>query len=304
MRLRQIEYFIAVAEAGSLTKASRAIFIAQPSLSQQITNLEEELGAQLFERLPRGLQLTSEGRAFLVEARRVVAAVSRAKATVRAATSGVTGELRLATVTSLAVRLVPDAAGAWSRTHPNVTLYLGEYNHSDALEEALDSGASDLSIGPMPRREHGAVVSLGMEEFCFVLPHDDPLSARERIDPADLADRSWVLFGVEHGLTQIIERVCANSGFSPNVAVRTSQVTTAARLAAAGLGPTLIPVNSIDTAGVEVRSASRPILRELAAYSRTGLSALDRTFLEALAASPAAPKPLADYDVRDGYFQL
>lgn len=304
MRLRQIEYFIAVAEAGSLTKASRTIFVAQPSLSQQITNLEEELGALLFERLPRGLQLTSEGRAFLAEARRVVAAVSRAKATVRAASAGIAGELRLATVTSLAVRLIPDAAGSWSRTNPNVTLYLGEHNHTDALEDALESGASDLAIGPRPRREHGTVLSLGMEEFSFVLPQDDPLSSRERIDIADLASRSWVLFGAEHGLTQIIERVCATAGFTPRVAVRTSQVTTAARLAAAGLGPTLLPVNAIDTENVIVRSAVKPILRELTAYSRTGLSTLDRTFLASLRSSPAAPRPLEDYHAKGGYFQL
>lgn len=304
MKIRQIEYFVAVAEAGSLTKASKHLYVAQPSLSQQIASLEDELGAKLFERLPRGLQLTSEGRAFLTEARHVLASLGRAKATVRAAISGTTGELRLATVTSLAVRMLPDAAGRWYRKHPKVTLFLTEHSHANLLEGSLEAGDADLALGPRPERPHGAVKSLGMEEFCFVLPHGDPLASREYVDAGDLADRNWVLFGTDHGLTQLIERVCAHAGFTPKVAVRTMEVTTAARLAAAGLGPTLLPVNAIDTSGVVVRSARYPILRELAVYARNGFTSLDRSLIAELEESEVAAKPLSAYRTRDGYFQL
>lgn len=304
MKLRQIEYFVAVAEAGSLTKASRQLYIAQPSLSQQISSLEDELGAKLFERLPRGLQLTGEGRAFLTEARHVLASLGRAKATVRASLAGATGELRLATVTSLAVRLLPNAAGQWYRKNPKVKLFLSEHSHSEHLEDALTSGETDLALGPRPKRPYGAVKSLGMEEFCFVLPHDDPLSGRERIDAADLSERNWVLFGEGHGLTQIIERVCGQAGFTPRIAARTNEVTTAARLAAAGLGPTLLPVNSIDTNGVIVRSARKPILRELAVYARNGFTSLDRSLISEIEAADGTAQPLSTYDTSMGYFQV
>jgi DNA-binding transcriptional LysR family regulator len=294
---------VAVAEAGSLTKAAATVFIAQPSLSHQISTLEEELGCKLFERMPRGLQLTTEGRAFLVESRRVLAAVGRAKATVRAVSSGFQGELRLGTVTSLAVRLIPDAAGTWHAKHPNVALHLSEFLHADALEEALAAGDVDLAIGPTPKHDAGSLVSLGLEEFVFVLPSSDPLGGRERIDPADLAERSWVLFAPDHGLTEIVARVCAHAGFTPKVAARTSQVTTASRLAAAGLGPTLIPANAIDTdRDLVIRSAVHPILRELTVYSRSGMSALARSFIEELRASPASPQQLTpSIDVTDAF---
>lgn len=305
MRLRQLEYFVAVAEAGSLTKAAATVFIAQPSLSHQISTLEEELGCKLFERMPRGLQLTAEGRSFLIETRRVLAAVGRAKATVRAVSAGFQGELRLATITSLAVRLIPDAAGTWHAKHPNAALHLREYLHADALEDALSSGDADLAIGPLPKHEVGSVVSLGMEEFVFVLPATDPLCGRERIDPADLAERAWVLFASDHGLTEIVARVCANSGFTPKVAARTTQVTTAARLAASGLGPTLIPANAIDTGrNLEIRSGVRPILREIAVYSRSTMSPLARSFIEELRASPAAPRPISPADDYRDAFRL
>ena len=304
MKLRQIEYFVTVAEAGSLTKASRLLFIAQPTLSQQMSALESELGAKLFDRLPRGLQLTPEGRAFLIEARNVLAALGRAQATVQAARTGATGELRLAAVTSIAVKLLPDAVGRWYRSHPKVTLFLSEFNHAGLLEEALLSDGADLAIGPAPRHPPGAVLSLGMEEFVFVLPNGDPLSSRSHIEAADLAEHNWVLFAADHGLNQIVERICAQAGFTPKVAARTNEVTTAARLAASGLGPTLLPVNAIDTKEVIVRSAKRPILRELAVYARNRFTALDRSLIAEFQASDSAPRPLQSYPISDGYVQL
>ncbi|MDR2256113.1 MAG: LysR family transcriptional regulator [Arthrobacter sp.] len=305
MRLRQIEYFIAVAEAGSLTKAAKDILVAQPSLSQQIAALESELGAPLFERLPRGLALTGEGRVFLVEARRVVAAVSRAKATVRTSAAGEGGELRLGTVTSLAARLIPETAGRWMDLAPRSSLRLSEYHHSDALTAALESGDIDLAIGPIPARKHAAQESLGWEEFTFVVPRSDPLSARDRLDAADLAERQWVLFDEGHGLTQLIERVCAIAGFAPKIGVRTTQVTTAARLADAGLGPTLLPANVLDPdSAASSHSATRPIIRELCAYARQPFRHLDRSFVEALRLSELAPRPSSDYDNGAGIQRL
>ncbi|QBJ96601.1 LysR family transcriptional regulator [Rhodococcus sp. ABRD24] len=283
MRLRQVEYFLAVAEAGSITQAAANLYLAQPSLSYQITTLEKELGGQLFERLPRGLRLTPAGRVFLVEAKRVIADVGRAKRSVQAVTDGALGELEIATVTSLAVGVIPSVARAWRRSHANVALRLHEHSHSDRLEEGVQGGIGDFGFGPVPRRPMGEVVEVGTEEFVFVLPHDDPHATDRVINPADLQDRDWVLYDPAHGLSIVVNTVCSAFGFSPQVGVRTSQVETAARLAAAGLGPALLPANvipaNIDAA---VRPATRPLIRRLAAYSRSSMPAIVRSFVDEL----------------------
>lgn len=287
MRLRQIEYFAAVVEAGSITQAAANLFLAQPSLSHQITTLEKELGGQLFERLPRGLRLTPAGRAFLVEANRVLADVSRAKRSVQAVTDGVLGELEIATVTSLAVGIIPSVASGWRRTHPKVSLRLHEHTHADRLEEALLNGIGDFGFGPTPHRPMGEVIHVGYEEFVFVVPTDDPLAGESSIDPSELRDRAWVLYDPAHGLSAVVSKVCSSFGFSPAESVRTSQVETAARFAAAGFGPALLPANVIpENIDAAVLPAHRPVIRHLAAYSRTSMPQIVRSFVDEIINRP------------------
>lgn len=288
MRLRQLEYVIAVADAGSLTQAAADLFVAQPSLSQQIIALEREVGGELFERLPRGVRLTPAGRAFVAEARAVVEGAARAQEAVRAVTQGRTGELRLATITSLAVGLVPAVASAWSRRHPEVAVRLTEHGHPDRLEDAVRVGEADLGLGPLPHGTMAQVLELGAEELVFVLRADDSAAQAERVDPTALADRPWVLFEGTHGLSDLVRRMCSLWGFVPTAAVRTSQTEAAVRLAAAGLGPAVVPSNVVGPGlpGVVTRPVSRPVLRRLGVYSRAPLGPLELSFVECLRSVP------------------
>ncbi len=284
MRLRQVEYFIAVVEAGSISQAAANLYLSQPSLSYQITTLEKELGGQLFERLPRGLRLTPAGRAFLAEASRVVADVERARRAVQAVSSGMLGELEIATVTSLAVGIIPSVASAWRATHPDVALRLHEHLHVDRLEEGLSGGVGDFAFGPHPRIQVGELLDMGHEEFVFVLPQGHRLLSQTAIDPADLATDSWVLYQPDHGLSAVVGKVTSAYGYRPREAVRTSQVETAARLAAAGLGPATLPSNAVPPDLVDtVRPARRPLIRRLAAYSRSPMPDIVRSFTDELA---------------------
>lgn len=285
MRFKQLEYFVAVAEAGSISKAATLLYIAQPSLSFQITTLEEELGGQLFDRLPRGMQLTAAGRAFLVEVRRLLAVAERAQGIVRSINDGYLGELRLATITSLAMNLVSEAAAAWRVGNAKVTLSLDEMTHSDTLEDAARSGTCDLAIGPRPHHQFATIRSLGFEEFVFVLPTGDPLLEKERINPTDIADRPWVMFAADHGLSQLVSIVSARWRISPKPAVRTGQVATALKLTAAGMGPTLLPNNCVKSSDeIAVRPLSTPVFREITAYADASFSPLAEVYLDAIAA--------------------
>src|SRR5947208_16101449 len=102
MNLRQLHYFLAIADEGSFTRASERLLVAQPSLSQQIKSLEQELGGPLLERLPKGVRLTAAGNAFLTEARAAVTHAGRARRDARSALGLLAGDLEVATVTSVA----------------------------------------------------------------------------------------------------------------------------------------------------------------------------------------------------------
>jgi DNA-binding transcriptional LysR family regulator len=163
-----------------------------------------------------------------------------------------------------------------------------EHRDGPTLAEAVADGGADLGIGPRPAEWAGPLESLGWEEFVVVLPPDDPLRGEEGpIALSDLAHRDWVLFEREHALGQLTEALCAAEGFSPRPAVRTAQIAAVPVLAAAGLGPALVPVNIV--AGPQrrsVRALDPPRARELCAFTRAAWSPLARAFLDLLSEDP------------------
>lgn len=274
MRLRQLESFLAIAECGSLTLAASRLFIAQPSLSQQIADLEREVGCVLFERARRGMRLTPEGRAFLPHVQAAVKEVGTAVDAARAASKGKIGEIRIATITSLAVAVFPNLASRWHRLHPEVNLRLVEYGSPNRLEDGVRLGEADLAIGPIPTGPMYEVIEVGSEEFVIVLPDDDPLAHNEEIDLEELIDAGWVLYTRNHGLDPLVMKACSTSGFSPRAAMRTSQVEAMVRLAQAGIGPALVPSNVLrrDTHFLHPKI---PLRRRLAVYSAGEMGTLE-----------------------------
>jgi DNA-binding transcriptional LysR family regulator len=283
MNLRHLRSFVAVAEEGSFTRAARRIGVSQPSLSQQIRALECALGGPLIERLPRGIRLTAGGKALLPEAQAAVRAAERAVTAARTALGLEAGEIEVATLLSMAVGIVPHVAAVWLERHPEFAIRMREFTHHTLLEEAVRNGVGDIAIGPTPIGWSGPCVELGCEELVVVLPLTDELASEERLAPGALADRQWVLFQPGHGLADVVEGACRAAGFEPRVAVRTTQVEAAVRLAAAGLGPAMVPDNVISRpVGAAVLRLDPPLYRRLAAYTRDAWSPLSEAFLEAL----------------------
>src|ERR1700712_4042354 len=177
MNFRQLTCFVALVDEGSFTRAARAVGIAQPSLSQHIRTLEEELNGRLVERLPRGIVLTPAGRSLLPEARAAVRAVERGRRGARAALALEAGELEIATVLSMAVGLLPRYIKIWHERYPDGGIRLHEFRPRALLEDAVEQGVADFAIGPLPVREwDGPLVQIAWEEFVVVLPPDDPLA--------------------------------------------------------------------------------------------------------------------------------
>ncbi|WP_106400977.1 LysR family transcriptional regulator [Actinocorallia populi] len=302
MRLRQLEYVIAVAEEASFTEAARTVRVSQPALSHQVKALEAELGNALFERSPGGVRPTGHGERFLPHARAAVASARAAAEAARAAARLEAGELRVAALHSMAMGIVPPAIGAWRRAHPAVHVELTEFAHIDLLVEAMGRGEADIAVGTEPEGWPGPCRVLGEEELLVVLPTGDPLLTRYRRNgvPLELlADRPWVLYSADFGLTPLVVRACARAGFVPRAAARVHHTATAVELAAAGLGPTLVPRNVIGTRHADcVLRPAVPIPRRLVAFTRADPSPPALTFADLLAAQ--APSGPASEDAAGG----
>jgi DNA-binding transcriptional LysR family regulator len=288
MTLRQLEYLVTIVEEGSFGRAAERLYVSQPTLSQQVRALEGEIGGALLERLPRGVRATPAGEALLPAARGSLAAADRARRSARMVLGLEAGELEIATVGAVALGLLPAVIKRWRARHPARTVRLNEYRDGPAVAEAVADGAAELGIAPRPAHWAGPVEPLGWEEFVIVLPPSDPLRAREGpIALAALADREWVLFERGHALARLTEELCSAEGFLPRPAVRTAQIAAVPVLAAAGLGPALVPVNIVP--GPLRRAARRvdpPIARQLCGYARAEWSPLARAFLDLLARDP------------------
>jgi DNA-binding transcriptional LysR family regulator len=262
------------------------LHVAQPSLSQQIKALEVEVGGALLERLPTGVRLTPAGRAFLAEARAATAHSDRAMREARQALGLQTGELEIAMIASIAYGILPPAFERWRTLHPATTLALREYTQRDALADAVRTGAGDVAVGPRPRDWSGPLISLGWERYVAVLPSSDPLAGRRTpLALEALADRDWVLFAPEHGLSAAVRYACARAGFTPRPAVQTGQVAAAAHLAAAGLGVAILPDNVVPAGlAAHVRPLEPPVAGEFVAFARREWTPAAAAFVEVVRA--------------------
>ena len=298
MNLRQLEYFVAIVEAGSLTGAAERLLVSQPSLSQQIGALERELGGPLLERLPRGVRLTAAGQMLLPEAQATLRHSERGRRSVRMAFGLDAGQVEVAVATSAAAGILPSVLRDWQERYHQIEVSLQEFPHRRALDEAVRGGAGDIGVGSMPENWQGPLEHLGSEEFVLVLPEGDELLACPSVPLAELAQRRWVHFVPSHGLAAVVDFCCALSGFAPRVAVRTSQVAAAPQFAATGLGPTLVPSHIVPVALRHLtRPASPRLVRPVVAFSRGDWTPLTGAFLAALHRYPWEPPPRGAIDL-------
>ncbi|GAA2450795.1 LysR family transcriptional regulator [Streptomyces glaucus] len=284
--LRQLEYLVAIVDEGSFTRAAERLDVTQPGLSHQFQALEREAGGPLLERLPRGVRLTPAGRSMLPHARAALAEAGRATASARRAAGVSTGELHLATLYSVSSGVLPAVLGRWRRQHPGVRIRLFEHRRGDEMARAMAAGQADVAVGPLPEGWEGTARHIGTEEFLVVTCADDPAAAAPGapgVRLSDLAEREWVHFTPDSGLSDILEAACAAAGFRPRVAVRTEQASSAIGYAAAGLGPTLVPANTVPPyfGGVLLRP-DPPLRRRLTGYTRTSPDPVTASFLDLL----------------------
>lgn len=244
MELRLLRYFIAVAEELHFTRAAERLHMAQPPLSQQIRQLEEELGVALLARTRRRVELTEPGRQFLADARRILAEVDQAVHRARRAARGEVGELTLGMVTSAALEdTLPRLLRAYRQRYPSVAITLRELSTGEQLA-ALREGRIDLGFLRPPVHEPGIVLTtLVREPLVAVLPAAHPLARRRRIPLKALAAEPFIMIPRQHGLgiLDLVTGACLQAGFTPRIAQEARELQTVVGLVAAGFGISLMP---------------------------------------------------------------
>jgi LysR family transcriptional regulator, transcription activator of glutamate synthase operon len=245
MEIRQLHYFIEVAEREHVSEAALALHVAQSAVSRQIANLESELGVELFEREGRNIKLSPVGRLFLTHAKTAMKAIEHAKKQIDEYLDPERGTIKIGFPTSLAGHLLPTVVSAFKREHPNIAFHLrqGSYRF---LTESVKNGDIDLAfLGPVPTNDpdlEGYI--LFTEKISALLPEQHSLSEKRSLLLSDLRNDDFVLFPDGYILREVVVNACKESGFIPRIACEGEDLDAIKGLVTAGMGVTLLPDSS------------------------------------------------------------
>lgn len=267
MELRHLRYFVAVADDLSFTQAAAALRLAQPSLTRQIHNLEEELGVRLFDRSRNQVSLTDEGRSFLVDARRLLSLSLESVKSVQKLSRGESGQLNLGYLFRFNFDLLPAALIQFSHSCPDVAVNLFDMPPGAQIQ-ALENRKIDLGfvgLRPMSRREKSDPLTwscITHHEVVVVLPTDHPLAKKRAIDIADLRALYFVSMSEEQhpGSREWLTAICQRGGFTPRVLQDVETEPGLLTFVAEGLGVTLARkhMKNLPHHGVVFRELSPP----------------------------------------------
>jgi LysR family transcriptional regulator, hydrogen peroxide-inducible genes activator len=246
MEFHQLRYVCAVADTGSFSRAAERCQIAQPSLSQQVLKLEEELGAKLFDRLGRGVRLTESGRAFLPHARVILEQMDLARATVAANDSAFRGSVTIGAIPTVAPYLIPRYTADFTKRHPEARLRIVEET-TPVLIAGLRDLSIDFAILALPLRHKDLELQpIRTEPLLAAVPKQHPLASSDSLSLADLRGESFVLLRDGHCFRDLSLSICRSANVNPNIAFESGQFSSILGMVAAGIGLSLVPDMAVD----------------------------------------------------------
>lgn len=245
IELRHLRYFIAVAEELHFGRAAERLHMAQPPLSQQIRQLEAELGFQLFYRTKRSVELTEAGYIFLEESQRLFRQLNQAIDLGRQVSRGEQGQLVIGFVSSAAYNVLPQILRLFRAIVPKVSLELHELTTDQQVQWLKDRRIDVGFVRPPIDDPAINLTAIFQESLVVALPEGHPLAARAQIPLTILASESFILFPrpLAAGLYDQIISLCQQGGFSPNVVQEAIQMQTIVSLVAAEIGIAIVPVS-------------------------------------------------------------
>jgi len=294
MELHQLEYFVAVAEEASFTRAAARVHVAQPGVSAQVRRLEAELGQQLLDRSGRSVRLTEVGTAVLPFARAALDAVANARLSVDQLAGLVRGQVRVGMVSGCALPALAELLAGFHRRYPGVGIALTE-DGSDRLVELLRDGQIDLAlIGAAGAATPGLKTTVVLDDaLVAAVSREDPLAARQAITVDNLRDQPLVSLPPGTGVRAALDAACASAGFTPRIVLEASALPMVAQLASLGLGVAILPASAAPAgttqAGTaQARAAQAGTLHVLPISDPQVRSRLELAWNPATAVSPAS----------------
>ncbi|OZC85781.1 LysR family transcriptional regulator [Rhodococcus sp. 06-418-5] len=241
MELRQLEYFVAVAEEANFTRAAARVHISQSGVSAQIRALERELGAELIDRSGGTATLTTAGQAALTQARATLAAAGSVRQSVDDIAGLLRGSLRVGMVTACTVPQLFDALARFHSAHPGVELALQEGN-SDRLVADVRAGELDIALVGIAARAPDGLESMVVidERIVAAVPPQHPLAAQGEATLAQVCEHPIIALPPGTGIRAVFDRDCAGVGLAPTIALQATAPDAVADLAARGLGVAIL----------------------------------------------------------------
>lgn len=296
MELRHLRYFLAVAETCHFRRASEALYVSQPTLSLQVQQLEQELGADLFERVGRRVRLTPAGELFRDHARRVLKELEDARAGLDELGGLKRGRVAVGVVQTVNADLVPTAAARFSAAYPGVALRVDQLS-ADAVEAGVADGTLDLGVSFTPPTDERVESSpLFDEELVLIVPASHRWASRARVRAADLDGEPLGLLPRGFSTRRIVDESLRAAGVAPRAAVEMNSVAGLVALVARGGPATILPALAAagDRPSVSrVRITDPTPRRSVGLLTRLGSRPprAASAFADALRASAPPPKP-------------
>ncbi|MDA8282927.1 MAG: LysR family transcriptional regulator [Actinomycetota bacterium] len=307
MELRQLEYFVAVAEEANFTRAAARVHITQSGISAQVRQLEADLGAPLIDRSGRSATLTAAGAAALPHARAALGCADALRQAVDEVNGLIRGHLVVGMVTACTVTPLFDVLAAFHLAHPGIAITVVE-DHSDRLVERVRSGEADLALVGVADGPPGDLESLPItsERLAAAAVPDHPLAARARTTLAGLSAFPLVCMPAGTGVRAVLDQACAAQGLRADIALEASAPATVVDLAARGLGVAVLTESMVASQPERLRAiaiediqvpavlalvwnkSDSPALRELVHHSRRWLDSADPAQTGLAATSRAA----------------
>lgn len=254
MEMHQLRYFTAVAREGNFTRAARACHVSQPSLSQQIRKLEDELGQKLLHRLKSGKSVLSPaGELFFPRAVRILQEAKLAVSEMDHISENISGSVRMGAIPTLAPYLVPDAVLRFSHKHPDVELIAHETTTAELLAMLWRNELDFALASPPFAGGPWATQSLGTEPLLLATTANAEIGSSSKLTLSDLANEEFILMREGHCIAGQVLGFCQQADFKPKVRFLSAQVETLKALIRAGAGVSLLPSLAIDPADTTLR---------------------------------------------------
>jgi len=275
MEFRQLQYVIQIAKEHNFSRAAEKLHIAQPSLSQQLSKLEQELGLLLFRRTTNSVELTQAGQVFVERAQQIVDTIEQLKQEMDDMAQMRRGRLVVGTLPITGSHVLPLVLPVFGEQYPQIEVVLVEETTAK-LEQLTASGGTDISLLSLPLIDTSLSWTPYMEEeICLAVPQQHPLAARDNpVAIAELRDEPFIGLKRGQGFRQITVEYCQEAGFSPQIVFESSNIETVQSLVAGGMGIAFVPRMLTRAAGSDFTPVYLPLLprptRTLVVASRKG----------------------------------